>query len=66
MDIIVDWTAGKHLAVFVEAISLCNGLLKFPCFVLEIIESRWLDVRGKRGKTCFTSKQTYIETIVLS
>ena len=66
MDIKVDGKAGKHLAVFVEAISLCNGLLKFPCFVLEIIESRRLDVRGKRGKTCFTNKQTYIENVVLS
>ena len=45
MEVIVDGTAGKYLAAFVEAISLCNGLLNFLCFVLEIIESRWLDVR---------------------
>ena len=45
MEIIVDATAAKDLAVFVEAISLCNGILNFLCFVLEIIESRWLDVR---------------------
>ena len=40
MEILVDGTLGTHLSVFVEAISLCNGLLKFCCFVLEIIESR--------------------------
>ena len=45
MEVIVDETAGKHLTVFVEEISLCNGLLNFLCFVLEIIELRWLDVR---------------------
>ena len=45
MEVIVDRKAGKHLVIFVEAVSLCNGLLNFLCFVLEIIESRWLAVR---------------------
>ena len=45
MEVIVDRTAGKHLVIFVEAISLCSGLLNFLCFVLEIMESRWLVVR---------------------
>ena len=36
MEVIVDETEGKHITVFVEAISLCNGLLNFLCFVLEI------------------------------
>ena len=37
MEVIVHGTAGKHLAIFVVAISLCNGLLNFLCFVLEMI-----------------------------
>ena len=45
MEVIVKGIAGKDLAVFVEAIFLCNGLSNFLCFVLEIIESRWLDVQ---------------------
>lgn len=42
-DIIVDVIVENFRRFFAEIISLRNGLLWFPCFVLEITESHWFD-----------------------
>ena len=65
IDITVHGTVGKRFAVFAEAISWCNGLLWFPSFVLEILESCWLGVRGMQKKLAPQASKP-IESVVIS
>ena len=61
----IEGTVGKRFAAFAEAISIRNVFFcffvffwggGFPCFALEIRESRRLDVRGTQEKPSFTNR----------
>ena len=57
MDVMVGETVGKRFSGYAKAISLCNGLSWFLCFV----SVTWRDVRRKRGSACFTRQQIHRE-----